>query len=101
MKFEDLKTCQIIVLFFLLILCCVSVSQGIVCLEDVGHSSGNGTHVLTLDITGYNLTDQDATVVLMAHGYNITENGYVTINDTTWHVIRCENNDMTEIDKEV
>lgn len=75
-------------------------AQGEVCLEENGNATGTGLHVMSIDLLGSNLTEEESQTVLLYHGYNVSFGGLVGINGTSWHVIRCNNTDMTELRRE-
>ena len=75
--------------FFAIVLCCISLA-GAICLEESGSANGTGSHAMEISLPGGNLTDEEAAFLLAVHGYNVTRDGLVGLNGTTWHIIRCQ-----------
>ena len=68
---------------------CISLA-GAICLEESGSANGTGSHVMEISLPGGNLTDEEAAFLLAVHGYNVSRDGMVGLNGTTWHIIRCQ-----------
>jgi len=71
------------------LLFCISLA-GAICLEESGSANGTGSHVMEIHMPGDNLTDEEAAFLLAVHGYNVSREGLVGLNGTTWHIIRCQ-----------
>jgi len=68
---------------------CISLAAGI-CLEESSHANGAGSHITEIELPGDNLTDEESAFLLAMHGYNVSKDGMVGLNGSTWHVIRCQ-----------
>lgn len=68
---------------------CFVVAQAQVTLEESGNCTGQGTHLMGLQIAG--LTIEEATFLLgPAHGWNVTQDGLVTFtNGSQVRLIDC------------